>query len=155
MEGARPARPEELSRCAELLGDARAALSGRRGGAQLLAVQEWSPGDMAAAWSAHADRILLAGLIDEVVVGVAAGHLRAGGPGPAPWVGLVDCCYVEPTARGVGVGTALARAIVEWFTGRGCAGVDVPALPGDRSTKQLFESLGFSARLLILHRQVQ
>ena len=34
------------------------------------------------------------------------------------------------------------------------AGVDATALPGDRLTKNFFESNGFTARLLIMHRRL-
>jgi GNAT superfamily N-acetyltransferase len=61
---------------------------------------------------------------------------------------------VEAGARGVGVGTALMDAAVVWCTEKGCATVDAPALPGDRTTKQRFEAAGFTARLLTLSRRL-
>jgi GNAT superfamily N-acetyltransferase len=162
-----------------LLGAARQDALVRRGG-PLLLLDACPPAGEVHATAAELDRwiaagddhVLLAGTFDGVVVGLGAAHVRAttetrgpadpagiagrtgvadprGAPGR---MGVVDCCYVEPAARGVGVGGALASALVAWLAERGCAGVDVLALPGDRETKQLFESEGFSARLLVLHR---
>jgi GNAT superfamily N-acetyltransferase len=159
VEGARPAQPGDLAACARLLGAARDAAGTVRGGPELLATCPMllppASEPLDAQWLArHREgpgRMLLAGTIDEVVVGVAAGHLVTRAD---ERVGHVDCCYVEPAARGVGVGGALAGALLAWFVDAGCVAVDAPALPGDRATKQLFESLGLSARLLVLRRRL-
>lgn len=161
MEGARPALPGDLADCARLLEEARGRALELRGGAEYL--QSLEPGcrlpaesdpiDQAwvkAQWTG-ADRVLLVGTFDDAVVGVGAGRIVPQGP---VQVGRVDCCYVESDARGVGVGTALAELLVRWFVAAGCVGVDALALPGDRATKQLFESQGLSARLLILRRRL-
>ncbi len=71
-----------------------------------------------------------------------------------PTSGLIECCYVETGARGVGVGTALMEAAVAWCSERGCDTVDALALPGDRTTKQRLEAAGFTARLLTLSRRL-
>jgi GNAT superfamily N-acetyltransferase len=157
LEGARLAHPDDLACCARLLEEARTAASTRRGGPELLASSPLpgAPQSIDEHWLStywcDPDHALFAGTIDEVVVGVAGGHVTAHAEGP---VGTVDWCYVEAGARGVGVGTALATALVEWFVGAGCIALDVPALPGDRGTKQLWESLGLSARLLVLRRRL-
>ena len=75
----------------------------------------------------------------------AAGHRR---------LGRVECCYVEPAARQVGVGTSLLAGMVGWLAEVGCTDVEAPALPGDRTSKQLLEAAGFKARLLPLHRPI-
>jgi GNAT superfamily N-acetyltransferase len=157
MEGARPARPEELPACARLLEEARERAATLRGGPELLATwplptapapitEQW----LTQHWSGD-DRVLLVGTIDRVAVGVGAGHVT---PRAGERVGVIDCCYVETAARGVGVGTALAESLVAWFTTAACSAIDAPALPGDRETKQLFESQGLSARLLVLRRRL-
>ena len=68
--------------------------------------------------------------------------------------GLIECCYVEPDARGVGVGSSLMEAAVAWGRDQGCTDVDALALPGDRQTKQRLEAAGFTARLLTLSRRL-
>lgn len=157
MEAARLALPGDLAACARLLQEARDRALTLRGGPELLAAcalpapplpadERW----VTEHWTGP-ERVLFAGTLDDVVVGLAAGRvtIRA-----TERVGTVDCCYVETGARGVGVGTALADSLVSWFAAAGCAALDAPALPGDRSTKQLFESQGLSARLLVLHRRL-
>lgn len=154
MEAARPAAEHDAEQLARLLDAARAAIAGRRGGDALLGVTRGAPAGADSAirdWMGSETSFVLAGTYAGATVGLAAAHLEGSGP---TRVGVVDCCYVEPAARGVGVGTALVAAVLEWFIERGCSGADVAALPGDRHTKQLFERFGFSARLLVLHRRL-
>jgi GNAT superfamily N-acetyltransferase len=148
VERVRRAGPDDGDRCRDLLAAARAESAGARGG-DLLVQPDADP----AAWLDRPDRVLLVGLFDEVVVGLAAGRVVAAGHG-AVRVGHVDCCYVEAGARGVGVGESLIAGLLDWFGEHGCDGVDALALPGDRSTKQLLEAAGFKARLLVLHRRL-
>jgi GNAT superfamily N-acetyltransferase len=147
MELARPARAEDRQACTRLLSQALMAAESMRGGAALVGdattvtlLERWTrPGGTA---------LLVVGEFEGVVVGLLAATAGAGHRG------LIECCYVEPGARGVGVGTALLDAGVAWCTERGCASVDAPALPGDRTTKQRLEGAGFSARLLTLSRRL-
>lgn len=153
MEGVRPARDEDVAQLARLVTAARSSAAERRGGAELAA--SFTPGepeDVVRAWRADPDRLVLAGTLDGAVVGVGVGRVEDRGVTGS--VGVISCCYVEPAARGVGVGEALASGLVAWFAERGCTATDAAALPGDRATKQLFERLGFSARLLVLHRRL-
>ena len=68
--------------------------------------------------------------------------------------GVLDACYVEPGARGVGLGRLLLDAAVVLAGGPRVRGVDGIALPGDRGAKNFYESAGFKARLLTMHRQI-
>jgi GNAT superfamily N-acetyltransferase len=94
---------------------------------------------------------LLVGEFEGVVVGVLG--VTASGPADGRR-GLVEACYVERDARGVGVGGALMQAAVAWCQEQGCREVDAIALPGDRATKQRLEAEGFTARLLTLSRRL-
>ena len=67
-------------------------------------------------------------------------------------LGSIDELFVAPEARRCGVGRAVATALLEWCTARGCSGADATALPGSRAVKSFFESAGFTARLLVMHR---
>ncbi len=151
MEQARPARAEDRQACTRLLSQALTAAESMRGGAALVGdattvmlLERWTqPGEAAR---------LMVGEFEGVVVGLLAATATVG-PGDLT-NGLIECCYVETAARGVGVGTALMEAAVAWCTERGCAGVDALALPGDRTTKQRLEAAGFTARLLTLSRRL-
>lgn len=156
MESARPASPDELPRCVELLTAAREEVARQRGGLRLLGGRPdgrsdgggADEADALASWAEQPGHVLLAGLFDGAVVGIGAATAGERSEG----VGRIEACFVEPGARRVGVGAALLGALLDWLAGRGCVDVDAVALPGDRSTKQLLESAGFKARLLVLHR---
>ncbi len=99
-----------------------------------------------------AQRVVV-GTIDEAVIGYAAVKLVGLADGRP--LGVVDELYVEPEGRGVGVGEAMMDLLVEWCTERGCVGIDAVALPGDRDTKNFFETFGLKARALIVHRSLE
>jgi hypothetical protein len=50
------------------------------------------------------------------------------------------------------VAEAMVAALDDWARTLGCAGIDAPALPGNRAAKAFFEGQGFLARLLVMHR---
>ncbi len=60
--------------------------------------------------------------------------------------GLIEAVYVQKSSRRQGVGTSLVRAAQDVLP----EPVDAYALPGDRATKSLYESLGWKARLLTM-----
>ncbi len=69
-------------------------------------------------------------------------------------LGVVTDLFVEPEARAVGVGEELIEHLLGWCRTHGCIGVDAMALPGNRDTKNFFETFGFTARALIVHRRL-
>ena len=142
LEGVRPAGPEDDAQCQALFEAARAEMAARRGGAELLG----------GSWPVEAEHQVLLGTFDGATLGIAAGWIDPAEEGPT---GRLACCYVEPGARGVGLGSALLEELVRWFSDQGCVAVDAPALPGDRATKQLLEQSGFRARLLVLRRTLR
>ncbi len=90
------------------------------------------------------------GEFDGVVFGYAVWRIEELDTGDL--LGRLYDFAVHPDARGVGIGEAMMDLIVADLTGRGCIGVDAWALPGDRATKNFFESFGLKARLLTAHR---
>lgn len=101
---------------------------------------------------ADPDACVAVGAIDGTVVGygtVRVEPLHDGHP-----IGRVDDIYVMPGARGVGVGESIINHLMDWAAGRGCVGVDSLALPGDRHTKNFFETHGLVARAIIVHRKL-
>lgn len=150
--------PTDGDRCAELCRGALDSLQHMRGGplfsrreTGLVAKTLMRPGGLDRLL-ADVHRRVLVGTIDETVVGLALGRIDAVGEAT---LGVIDACYVESEARGVGVGRALVDHLVTWFTSSGCLGVDVTALPGDRETKNFLEASGFKARLLTMHRVLE
>ncbi len=150
MELARPAGVEDRTACAHLLALALGAAATMRGGPAL--VGDATPATLLARWtSPEGAAALFVGEYEGAVVGVLGLTEAHTGTGPRS---LVECCFVEDGARGVGVGAALLEAAVEWSSRRGCAEIDAVALPGDRPTKQRLEAAGFTARLLTLSRRL-
>jgi GNAT superfamily N-acetyltransferase len=90
--------------------------------------------------------------LDGNVVGLATGRVDSVGEAS---VGVVDALYVEPQNRTTGVGQKLLESLVGWFETCGCGSVDATALPGDRATKNFFESSGFKARLITMNRRTE
>ena len=99
------------------------------------------------------DHAVIVGTIDDTVVGYAAAHERTLHRGDA--IARITDLYVMPDARGVGVGEQLLLAIEAWARGRGHTGLDSLALPGDRNTKNFFESFGLVARAIEVHRSIE
>lgn len=155
MEGARPATADDVPRLAQLWRQARDEVAARERGGSLFAAREARAEPIEEALArdlASEDAVVVAGTVDEVVVGVATGaveYLRDGRR-----LGVVHELYVEAEARGVGVGEAMMGLLLAWFGDRDCVGVDASALPGDRATKNFFEASGFSARLLVMHHRM-
>jgi GNAT superfamily N-acetyltransferase len=154
MEGARLATTADVPRLAELARAAIAELEPTRGGAVWKAREarpEPIDENLASALADPCVRIV-AGTIDDVIVGYAAvriEHLRDG-----TRLGVVDDIYVEPDARGVGLGEAMMDDLVAWCVEQGCFGMDAMALPGHRMTKNFFEESGFTARQLVMHHSL-
>jgi ribosomal protein S18 acetylase RimI-like enzyme len=110
-------------------------------------------------------RLVVVGSIDDVVVGYASGRVAPMATRTIPnsesmsdssahdlkRLGVLDDLAVLPDARQVGVGEALLDLSFEWFRSQGCSGVDAYALPGQRETKNFFETFGMTARLLTVH----
>ncbi len=152
MEGSRPAIAEDLPRIAELAELAREELVPMKGGA-LWSAREAIAEPFEDAYGALIDRddaLVVVGTVDEMIVGfgvVALERLRTG-----ETLSVISDIFVEPGARAVGVGEAMADDLVAFCATRGCTGIDALALPGHRTTKNFFEGSGFTARALVMHR---
>ena len=153
-EAARAAVADDVGRLAELARAAIEELRVTKGGA-VWARRDARPepvDDSLAAAIADPDQHVVAGTIDDVIVGYAAVRtevLRDSGR-----LAVLDDLYVEPEARGVAVGEALMDAVLVWCRDRGCIGVDSLALPGNRATKNFFERFGLVARAIVVHRRL-
>jgi GNAT superfamily N-acetyltransferase len=93
---------------------------------------------------------VVVGMIDGVPLGYAVAQIDVLDDGGR--LAVVTDLYVDPEARGVGIGEALMNDVMGWAADEACFGVDSEALPGDRHTKNFFESFGLVARALTVHR---
>ena len=150
--GVRRARPLDRGELVRLGEAARSHVGHHRGG-DVYQEREGRPdplrdsldADLAAADAGSA--LVLVGGLGPVAVGYAVVRLEETVNGR---LAVVSDLFVEPDARGVGVG----RAVVEWATGAGCHGVDAEVLPGDRASKNFFEGFGLVARKITVHRSL-
>ena len=97
--------------------------------------------------------LVLVGLIDGTVVGYSVTRIE--NLHDRSQVAVIDDIYVHPEARAVSVGEAMVERVVAWATQQGCVGIDSLALPGDRNTKNFFETFGFRARAIVVHRPIK
>lgn len=152
MEGARPAATGDLAELARLWRAALDELDGQRGGGQLASgLRLPEPlGESLRPALGDAGRRVVVGTVDGAVVGFGLARVDERGT----TLGVVEALYVEPGARRIGVGEAILDSIAAWSKQHGCAGIDAPALPGNREAKGFFETHGFTARLLVMHREL-
>lgn len=153
-EGARRAVDADMHAVAELAGGAAAEMAPLRGGAI------WSRLEARAEPLSESldedlrseDALVVVGTIDEAVVGY--GVIRLVELHDRSHIGRISDVYVLPEARGVGVGESMMELLADWARRRGCIGVDSLALPGDRATKNFFETHGLVARAITVHRRL-
>ena len=153
-EGARRAAEADIVSVAGLAAQAASELSVLRGGrvwSRLEARPDPQLESLARDLQAD-DALVVVGTIDDAVVGYGAIRLVELHDGST--VGRVSDIYVLPDARGVGVGEAMMELLMAWAGRRGCIGVDSLALPGDRNTKNFFETHGLVARAITVHRRL-
>ena len=99
------------------------------------------------------DALVLVGTIDDTVIGLRRGRGSSACTTGAT-LGVITDLFVEPGARGVGVGEALVGVLVAFCEEHGCIGIDAFALPGHRATKNFFEEPGFTARAIVMHHRL-
>ena len=152
-EGARVATSADREVLSELRAHARATIDGSRGAAALLGRDHPIPAvdELAdAALRGDPEAVVVVGTLDDAVVGFVLADLttsqRCGR------VATIVALWVTPEARGVGVGEAMMNETVMWAQERGCSELDAEALPGDRGTKNFFESHGMVARKISVSR---
>ena len=155
MEAARPATAADVTRLAQLVGEAVAEQAEGRGGFIWSRREARAVPAEASLASLVEDpgALVLAGTIDGCIVGYAVAiteELRTGDR-----LGIVTDVYVEPGAREVGLGEALLDQVIAWCEAADCVGIDALALPGNRQTKNFFESFGFTARAIVVHRRLR
>ena len=153
-EGTRPATDDDVARLVELADAAVAELRQGKGGevwSRVSARHAPFEPDLLAQIDGT-DHVVLVGTVDDVVMGYGVATTQVLDDGSR--LGVVTDLYTDPGARELGIGEAMMDALVDWCRDRGCFGVDSLALPGDRHTKNFFESFGLVARAIIVHRSL-
>lgn len=150
--GARWAGDHDLPLVSALATQAIDELRPRRGGAiwSMLDARTEPIIDSVRAELASPAHALGIGTIDSVGVGYIAAHRLPLHDGRA--MARITDIYVVPDARGVGVGEALMLLVESWALDQDLIGLDSVALPGDRETKNFFETFGLVARAIEVHR---
>ncbi|MBX3286082.1 MAG: GNAT family N-acetyltransferase [Actinobacteria bacterium] len=157
MEGARAAVAGDLDALERLARQASAELHGLRGG-PVWSRREAHPEPLRALLEAalsgadQADRLVV-GTIDDTVVGY--GWARIESLHDDSLLLVITDLYTEPEARGVGVGEAMMVVLEAEARLAGAIGLDALALPGDRQTKNFFETFGLTARAIVVHRSLE
>ena len=151
---ARPAGDGDVQDLAQLLAEAGAEMSSQRGGAALLASHERASSAADAVRSAlsDVDTMVWCGVWEEAVVGYSVA--RTSLEGDATIVTITDL-YTTPQARDVGIGEVLLETSIAWAIGIDAVAIDAHALPGARESKNLFERLGLTARLITVRRNLR
>ena len=99
------------------------------------------------------DAIVVVGEIDGVPLGflvVIEEHLLE--PLADRRIGVVQLIFTTDEARGVGVGAAMLEVALSQLVDRGIDLFDARVSPGHRMAKNFFESNGFKARSITMHR---
>ena len=153
-ESARPAQHDDIDILVLLAEAVREEKIDDRGGSVLFDREApQPPHDQRFAQALDDPRcFVFVGTIDDVVVGYATMTIETLPEGRP--LGRIDELYVLPGARGIGIGEALMDALVATASEQGCRGLDALALPGDRSTKNFFETFGLKARAIVVHRSL-
>ena len=155
LESARLGTEDDLTAVELIAAEVARHAADQRGGALFLrreAEQEEAAHRRAAA-VADDDGWLVVGTFAGVVFGYALARREVLVDGGS--LGRLEELAVVPDAREVGIGEAMMNLVVDQLTAAGCLGVDAHALPGDRETKNFFESFGLKARLLVVHRSFE
>ncbi|MBI5156421.1 MAG: GNAT family N-acetyltransferase [Acidimicrobiia bacterium] len=150
---ARPATPAELAELVRLHDRLSAEMSALRPVwpfvdglaepveatfAEMLAAPEWT---------------VYVGTLDDTVVGFLAWRDEAMLPqAGGDRIAAVRYIFTEPEARTVGVGEAMMAKFLEDAASRGIRRLDAHVSPGHREAKNFFESNGFKARAIVMHR---
>lgn len=110
-------------------------------------------GEGLAAAVADPDQLVLVGTIDDEIVGYSTTELETLADGGR--LGVITSVFALPGARAIGIGEVMLDEVIAWCEARDCVGIDAHALPGNRDTKNFFETFGFTARLLVVHRRLR
>lgn len=151
MEAVRPAGHRDLADLTQLAQSAVEEQRESRGGPVWFRREARAdPATTLAAAIDDPDRDVVIATIDDVALAYAA--MRTEVLRTDELLAVVEDVYVDPGARGVGLGELLMEEMIARASQRGCVGIDALVLPGNREAKNFFESLGMTARAILVHK---
>lgn len=126
----------------------------KRGGEVLLDISPNSEDtyDTFSAFLESESHALIVGLFEDAIVGY--GHLEFSMTNSNKKMASLKEIFVLKDARSVGVGECMMDFITDIAVKNASSGIDSFALPGDRETKNFFESQGMVARLINVYRSL-
>ncbi|MDP6965418.1 MAG: GNAT family N-acetyltransferase [Acidimicrobiales bacterium] len=104
-------------------------------------------------WFNSPDHRVFAGLFGDAIV--AYGILEFSNTNDNQRIASIKEIFVLKDARSVGVGESLISFMTQEATVHNVVGIDSFALPGDRETKNFFETQGMVARLIHVYRTLE
>lgn len=151
---ARPAEASDLPELSAFLIAATEEQQTQRGGAAHLAsFNRVSPAIEVLERAFHdTNTMVWCGVWEQLVVGYAIAVV--GNENDDVIVTITDL-YTTPEARDIGVGEVLLEAAVAWAIALDASAIDAHALPGARESKNLYERLGLTARLITVRRDLR
>jgi predicted N-acetyltransferase YhbS len=150
LESARFARSSDLDVITQIADLSFTEIEGTRGASVFTRKEVATPArELASATIEDAESVAIVGTYDDVVFGYVLATTSSLSDGEK--LGTLNHLVVEPEIRKSGIGEAMMNMVFAELKAMGCSRVDSHALPGDRHTKNFFESFGLKARLLTVH----
>ena len=130
-------------------------LKNKRGGEVLLNMESFSEDSVEkfSYWFNSTDHRVFAGLFGDAIV--AYGILEFSNTNDNQRIASIKEIFVLKDARSVGVGESLIDSMINEAIEHDAIGIDSFALPGDRETKNFFETQGMVARLIHVYRTLE
>ena len=149
------ASAEDLETLKFLREEAISEAKNKRGGEVLLNLETFSDDSLAelSNWLTSPDHRVVTGLFGEAVV--AYGILEFSNTNDAQRIASIKEIFVLKEARSVGVGESVINFLIDEAIQHKVVGIDSFALPGDRETKNFFETQGMVARLIHVYRPLK
>ena len=151
-EASRPAEAADAAALGDIAATHALSIADARGGALFLlaeAAEQAQFDQWFGSRLADASALVITGTYDDVPLGYCVATTSKLPNGDT--LATIEALLVDPDARQVGIGESLMNDVVTWARSLGCVSIDAHALPGDRSTKNFFESFGLKARLLTVN----
>ncbi len=154
-ESSRLASIDDLEILIFLRKEAISEVKNKRGGKVMLNLDSFSDesSENFSYWFNSSDHCIFTGLFGAAVV--AYGVLEFSTTNDNQIIASIKEIFVLKDARSVGVGESVIESMIKEAIEHDAVGIDSFALPGDRETKNFFETQGMVARLIHVYRPLE